>query len=72
MTPSSGSWSCSATAGKNKGKNNYLKHKKKKKKLGSLDDVEEADLNVHSWNVENCSLHVIGFGRQSGGTFLSS
>lgn len=70
MTPSSGSLSCSATAGKNKGKNHYLKHKKKT--LGSLDDVGESDLHVHSWNVENCSLQVIGFGRQSGGTLLSS
>lgn len=32
----------------------------------------DAHLNVHSWNVEDCGLHVIGFGLQGGGTFLAS
>ena len=32
----------------------------------------ETDLNVYSWNVEDCGLHVIRFGLQRGGTFLSS
>ena len=31
----------------------------------------EADLNVYSWNVEDCGLHVVGFGLQGGGAFLA-
>lgn len=32
----------------------------------------DAHLHVHSWNVEDCGLHVIGFGLQGGRTFLAS
>lgn len=32
----------------------------------------EADLNVHSWNVEDGGLHVVALGLQGGGTFLAS
>lgn len=32
----------------------------------------DAHLNIHSGNVEDCGLHVIGFGLQGGGTFLAS
>lgn len=32
----------------------------------------EAHLYVHSWNVEDCRLHVVGFGLQRGRAFLAS
>lgn len=32
----------------------------------------DADLNIYSWNVEDCGLHVIRFGLQRGGALLPS
>lgn len=40
-----------------------------------MDDSDaegDAHFYVDSWNVEDCGLHVIGFGLQGGGTFLAS
>lgn len=34
--------------------------------------VPIAYLNIHSWNIENCGLRVIGFSLQRGGAFLAS
>lgn len=31
----------------------------------------DTDLNIYSWNIEDCGLHVIGFGLQGRGTFLA-
>lgn len=32
----------------------------------------DAHLYIHSWNVENCCLHVVGLGLQRGRAFLAS
>lgn len=39
--------------------------------MDDLDSEEDTDFNVYSWNVEDCGLHVIGFGLQGGGTFFA-
>lgn len=66
-TPSSVSWSCSVTAGWKKCK--WILWTSTRGRLVAEGD---AHLHIHSWDVENGCLHVVGLGLQRGGAFLAS